>query len=688
MPDASMGPTMDILNDKKNKSSDQAKILVLFIAAIFLGVGAGYSYYKYAQNTSQVRQQMTYVSDIKRLTEKVEKNAYLAQSAKKSAFTELADSSNAIDKTLEVLSKGGKVNDLDTEIQGIAAVGRNDFERTKQSWNANKALLNTLLAQGTNLVELRTLVEKAGENNQKLIDSAFSLQRSVSRLNNPRYDNIAQELLIVANKISGMNTALFSGENFTLTNGYALVKDVGAVSSYLTLLRTGSEVYDIAPITDPAVLEQIRAFETSFSSYSTILSKITENVSVLNSAKELAKTIATEAAQINKDTSSLDNAFKAQLDSDFVYLIAFFILITMLAASIAALGLIFYRERNKALKYAGQLKKNQANEAAVDNLLRQMTPIEEGDLTRPIAVGDKFIDPIANRVDQTREVLRKIISRIKTASEHLDQSAQAANSLSGEVLKASEEQFLVMESSVDSIGNITSEMDSVAQSSWFAKEDAAKAEQVSQQGLITVNSSIEKMNQIRDNIQESSKKIKRLGESSQEIANVTDLIRTITKEINVLAFNAAIQATRAGEGGKAFSIMAQQVQRLAESSAEASHTIDELIKNIQQDTAVAVAAMEQTTLQVVDGTKLNDEAGRILKEIATFSEKLSTDIASVAESIEEKSSDLVKVSLQVRELQSVNNRSMSRVQESVQQVENITQSSSELANYVHDYKVE
>ncbi len=688
MPEESLGTSSDILNDKKDKKREQYKLLSLYLASLVFFIGGAYTYYTYSVNTAQVRQQLTYVSDIKRLTEKVEKNAYLAQGAKKSAFSELSESKNSIDSILNVLNMGGKVQELDTEVKPVSEQARGDFEKTKSNWNENKPLLNTLVEQGKNLVELRTLIEKAVENNQRVIDSSFSLQKSISKLGNSKYDNITQEIIFSINKISGINTDLFSGENFTLTNGYALVKDIKSISFYLNLLRTGSEVYDIAPVTDEESLEQIKLLESAFSSYSTIVSKIVENVPVLNSAKELSKTIAKDAAKINIETSQLDGVLKKELDKNNFYQIASLIFFTLLAASIAALSVVFYKERNKAVKYAGQLKKNQANEQAVENLLRQMSPIEIGDLTQSISVADKFIEPIANRVNKNRELLRNLINEVKKASHKLSSSAMAATSISTQVLKGADAQFKVMENSIDQIGKITSEMDEVAQNSWIAKEEAIKSETVSKQGLLTVNSSISKMNEIRDNIQESAKKIKRLGESSQAIVSVTDLIRNITKEINVLAFNAAIQATTAGEGGKAFSVMAQEVQRLAESSAAASKQIDELIKEIQQDTAIAVAAMEQTTQQVVDGTQLNDSAGKILQQIADSSEELARTISSVAESIETKSNEMVTVSLQVRELQEVNNVSIEQVKNSVSKVDEITQSSSTLSKSVDSYKVE
>ena len=135
------------------------------------------------------------------------------------------------------------------------------------------------------------------------------------------------------------------------------------------------------------------------------------------------------------------------------------------------------------------------------------------------------------------------------------------------------------------------------------------------------------MNSIRDQIQETSKRIKRLGESSQEIGEITELISDITEQTNVLALNAAIQAASAGEAGRGFSVVAEEVQRLAERSADATRQIAALVKTIQTDTQDAVGAMERSTQGVVEGTRLSDAAGTALGDIDRVTRQLSELIA-------------------------------------------------------------
>lgn len=678
----------DRTNFHKKIEKDRKNVFAFSLLAAICFVVGTMSYYLYTTKSAQTRQQIAYVGELQKLTERVEKNAYLAQSATDTSFQDLKDTAYHIDSILVVLSNGGVVNPLDTPILATTGEGLNELNSIKASWDGNKALLNSLVSESTNLIELKKSIEKSVDNNQRLLDSAYTLQKSMSQLPNAKYNMITQEIILLLNRVSNINTTLFSGENFSLTNGYSLVKDMKSINRYLNMLLLGSDVYEIQPITNPLIVENIKAVQLVYYPYYSITAKVADNVSVLNGAKELSKIIATETTKISNQATQLDKVFKDRLDANNNYL--YTSLISFLLFIVTALLLLvrFYKEKNQMFRHAEVLEKNQNNEQAVFELINQMNPMKNGDLTQEVHVDDKFIEQIARQVNSTRESLKSIIDSIKNASSKVNKDSEDIVVYSKEVLKEADNQQVVIQNSLNQIGQITADMEDVAQKTYFTTEEAKKSEEMSNEGLVTVNKSIEKMNSIRDNIQESSKKIKRLGESSQSIVKVTDLIRSITKKINVLAFNAAIEATAAGQNGKAFSIMAQEVQRLAVDSATASKEIDNLIKNIQEDTASAVAAMEETTQQVVDGTKLNDNAGYILQEVAKYSAKIAEDVEDIASTIEDKSNDMIEVSVNVRELQNINKKNVKQINETVEKIDNITRSSIKLSAAVEKYKIQ
>jgi len=162
------------------------------------------------------------------------------------------------------------------------------------------------------------------------------------------------------------------------------------------------------------------------------------------------------------------------------------------------------------------------------------------------------------------------------------------------------------------------------------------------------------MNTIRETIQDTAKRIKRLGESSQEIGNIVELINDIADQTNILALNASIQASMAGEAGRGFAVVADEVQRLAERSANATKQIEVLVRTIQNDTNEAVVSMERSTTDVVGGALLAENAGAALEEIEQVSNQIASLVQNISSSAQEQSSAAAAVTLNMDRLQEIN----------------------------------
>ena len=175
-----------------------------------------------------------------------------------------------------------------------------------------------------------------------------------------------------------------------------------------------------------------------------------------------------------------------------------------------------------------------------------------------------------------------------------------------------------------------------------ATESAQVAEnsvELAAKGGEAVRRTINGMDNIREQIQETSKRIKRLGESSQEIGNIVELIEDIADQTNILALNAAMQAAMAGEAGRGFAVVADEVQRLAERSANATKQIEALVQTIQADTNEAVSSMEASTTEVVGGAGLAEDAGSALQEIEKVSNEIAGIITKLADSAQQESAE-------------------------------------------------
>jgi twitching motility protein PilJ len=273
---------------------------------------------------------------------------------------------------------------------------------------------------------------------------------------------------------------------------------------------------------------------------------------------------------------------------------------------------------------------NTQNQNAILRLMDELGDLADGDLTVRATVTEDVTGAIADSLNYTTEEFRKLVTRITAAVEQMGRATRDAEAISRGLLDATQKQASEIKGAGEAVELMTRSIKEVDSSAARSAEVARRTLLVTEQGAQAVRNSISGMDGIREQIQDTSKRIKRLGESSQEIGEIVDLISDITEQTNVLALNAAIQAASAGEAGRGFSVVAEEVQRLAERSAEATKQIGALVKTIQGDTHDAVAAMEKSTLGVVEGAKLSDVAGQSLREIERVSNELATLISSIS----------------------------------------------------------
>jgi twitching motility protein PilJ len=280
-----------------------------------------------------------------------------------------------------------------------------------------------------------------------------------------------------------------------------------------------------------------------------------------------------------------------------------------------------------------QRQENERNQQAILRLLDEMANLADGDLTVQATVNEDITGAIADSVNYAVEALRKLVTTINHSAIQVDGAARQTQSLAAQLGKASTTQTRQISSATESVAAMAASTEEVSGNAERAADVARHSVDVAHKGGEAVRRTIDGMNAIRETIQETSKRIKRLGESSQEIGNIVELISDIAEQTNILALNASIQASMAGEAGRGFAVVADEVQRLAERAATATKQIDVLVRTIQTDTNEAVVSMERSTTDVVGGALLAENAGAALQEI----EQVSNQIASLVQNISSSS---------------------------------------------------
>jgi twitching motility protein PilJ len=276
-----------------------------------------------------------------------------------------------------------------------------------------------------------------------------------------------------------------------------------------------------------------------------------------------------------------------------------------------------------------QASKNERNQEAILRLLDELSSLADGDLTVQATVTEDITGAIADSINYAIEALRELVTTITGSAVSLDASARQTQASAGHLAKASVAQSKQVALASESVAAMAASTEEVSGNAERSADVARHSVDVAHKGGEAVRRTIDGMNAIRETIQETSKRIKRLGESSQEIGNIVELINDIAEQTNILALNASIQASMAGEAGRGFAVVADEVQRLAERAANATKQIEVLVRTIQADTNEAVVSMERSTTDVVGGALLAENAGAALEEI----EQVSNQIASLVQNI-------------------------------------------------------
>ncbi len=402
----------------------------------------------------------------------------------------------------------------------------------------------------------------------------------------------------------------------------------------------------------------------------------------------------TAAYDVNRQTV---NTLVSEVEKESVHLAeSTDTLLKTILSALALLGLLILAlvwllgsRQAKAIDNAVMRLENdgQANQMAVLNLLDEMGDLADGDLTVKAEVRENITGAIADSINYTIDSLRDLVTGINRASEQVNTASGQAQTTSVTLLSAAEKQAEQITETTDAVSNMTRSILQVSTNASQASQVAQRSLQAATQGSQAVQNTIAGMNGIREQIQETSKRIKRLGESSQEIGEIVELISDITEQTNILALNAAIQAASAGEAGRGFTVVAEEVQRLAERSSEATKQIGAIVKTIQTDTNSAVAAMEKSTEGVVEGARLSDAAGKALTEIETVSNSLARLIQSISTATEAQTQVASQVTKNMQQIQEITSQTTEGTKQTAASVGQLTKLAEELRSSVAGFKL-
>lgn len=594
------------------------------------------------------------------------------------SFAQIEKSNKEVNSIITNLSTGadGETQSLDKwdgfELKGIVS-----------EWNTIEKLFSNITKNQKSII---AATNKINEITTKLPEISTANTNLFSSTINSKYDNVTKLGFEVNSKVSSVMGSIMSlSTNKQLSDNelQSLSKNIADIKIALGKLKESqdNDAVNASKTFEESLFNVTNLSQNEIEAITTYNNSLTEANKIIES---INKSLVAHEKLVTKIGSN-DTGTGLVDDVSWLRFSQALLALGLFIGSVIAV--IFSRRQKQTQVLAKELERNQVNENALVDLLESIKPLDDGDFTQEIKVSDKFLSQIADRIDNTRQQFKEIATLIKSNSDGILKSAESTEMSSNDLLNISDVQVKKLEHTIESVNNITNSIDEIAQIAWIAQDEANRSADKSAIGDELVTQSVYKMNEIRDTIQDSAKKIKKLGESAQSITEVTSLIKDITKQINILALNAAIQAASSGESGREFTIVAQEVQRLADDSEDATKKIEELISEIQTDTAIAIASMEKTTQEVVLGAKLTEEAGKSLQEINTLSKTTSEQIRGVSEQLEVRSQEMAEITFEMKELQKVSDESKEAVSDTSIQVEALRDISDELKVTIERFKI-
>lgn len=427
--------------------------------------------------------------------------------------------------------------------------------------------------------------------------------------------------------------------------------DATLFGRYLTAMQNGDEALSVSRVRDPEAVESLASINEDFEFVSGRVRDIFEASPALFSARKATEDLLNDSPALLESLSALANKISEQASIRVPNNLT-----TVIVAGIGLFFLILVGIR----AYSGTRRRlvdtantNERNQNAILRLLDELADLADGDLTTTATVTEDFTGAIADSINYTIDQLRILVSRINETAVNVAAASQETQQTALHLAEASEHQAQEIAGASAAVNEMAVTIDQVSAN---AAESAAVAERsvsIANNGAKVVQNTIHGMDTIREQIQDTSKRIKRLGESSQEIGDIVSLINDIADQTNILALNAAIQASMAGDAGRGFAVVADEVQRLAERSAAATKQIEALVKTIQNDTNEAVISMEQTTAEVVRGARLAQDAGVALEEIENVSTTLAELIQNISNAARQQASSAGHISNTMNVIQEI-----------------------------------
>ena len=603
-----------------------------------------------------------------------------ASSGKEEAFDRLFESRVKFDGILNTYRSGDIVT---------AALSENllpDLDAVESDWQSYRNNVEVILNGRQAITEVRELYQVIESFIPQMLTYSDEVVGVLIKKNSsPRQIYLATRQMMLSQRIKNNLNQVLAGGETAAAAADRFGRDAALFGRVLEGLLKGSEGLRIEKVTDKEAISKLREVAMLISAVSDNIAGILELSPELFEVKDAAGMVSTDSGQLLKTVEAFQEKIIAEGEAlDLIQLVGVgFGGVAVLLIIIG--GILLLKDARKREENA--LENNRRNQRAILRLLDEMANLADGDLTVHATVTEEITGAIADSVNFTIDALRTLVTTINNTASEVSHSTEKTQKTATELALASNQQAREIASVSASVTDMAESMSTVSNEADNSAKVAQQSMDIAQKGAQVVRNTICSMENIRETIQETSKRIKRLGESSQEIGDIVGLITEIADQTNILALNAAIQASTAGDAGRGFAVVADEVQRLAERAGNATKQIEGLVNTIQADTNEAVKSMEISTAGVVSGAAMAEDAGVALKEIETVSTELSNLIKGISDSTKQQSKIALTVSDSMNVIQEITLQTSEGTEETSASLTSLHELSDELGRSVSGFKL-
>ena len=571
-------------------------------------------------------------------------------------------------------------------VQDIYGASSEEFKKVDQLWKNVSTNVDLITSQQKLINQLYDTNIAIGESIPGIQAEYNLMVDQMARLNMPSSQVvIAKNQVFIAERILRSISSVLVGTENARASADDFSADIETFGAYLNAQLNGSADLGVERISDPSLRESVDSIKSEYDEVlKTAASTVFKNANQIVKVRQASSQIFSQSDDMLKSLNNLSD----KADSGWSSVIPAVLLLLFLTGFILSVArLLAIRnllEKNRVTRLQDEYDRNQN---AILRLLDEIADLADGDLRSYATVSEDFTGAIADSINFAIDQLRDLVSRITDTSQEVARYTQNTQTITNQLAEASEHQAQEIAGASAAINEMAVSIDQVSANAAESAEVAERSVQIASNGADVVNRSIVGMDTIREQIQETSKRIKRLGESSQEIGNIVSLINDIADQTNILALNAAIQASMAGEAGRGFAVVADEVQRLAERSASATKQIEGLVKTIQTDTNEAVISMEQTTSEVVRGANLAKDAGVALDEIQSVSNNLAKLIANISNAAKLQSASASHIANTMNVVQEITSQTTTATFDTARSVSELANMAESLRESVSDFKL-